>query len=97
MSLPDPQEVSEHVATRWPTRPMSPDAVAIVLAAAKVSEEAGEVSGAAVKWCEGRVSMVDLADEMADLVITVLSLAGRVGIADIEGLVAARWAEVKAR
>ena len=75
---------------RWRLGHGYPSATSLLASAAKVGEEAGEVLGAAVKISEGRATLADLEDEMADVAIALAGFAGMLGI-DLEAAVGRRW------
>lgn len=78
------------VRDRWPHR-LHPEARAL-----KVGEECGEIQGAVTKWLEGRDTVAHIAQEAAQAVIVIMSLAESVGF-DLADAVDAEWALVQNR
>lgn len=73
------------------------DGASRLLKAGKLCEEAGEVMGAVVKMREGRRTVGDLADELADVLIVAAGLAALADV-DLGAAVARRWnADVRHR
>ncbi|CAM3740418.1 pyrophosphohydrolase domain-containing protein [Tsukamurella ocularis] len=86
MEIPD---VWGHISQRWPSsEPFSQ--------AAKVAEEAGEVVGAAIKEREGRRTVDDVLDELADTIIAAMGAIQARGC-NVSRVVTNRWAEVVER
>lgn len=85
----DVPEVWPHVLLRWP---LSSRLTQLM----KVAEEAGEANGAAIKRIEGRKTMRDVLDELADTIIAAIG-ALQAHDADPAATVARRWGEVSNR
>jgi hypothetical protein len=64
--------------------------------AGKVTEEAGEVMGAVIKFLDGRRGLVSVAEEGADLVVALAGLFELLGI-DLDVAVHEHWATVRLR
>lgn len=96
-TLPDLQaEVGAWQRDRWPED--AADRLAVVVKAAKVSEEAGELCGAALKSLpgDGRLTARDVEEEAADVLVSLAGLADLAGF-DLLEVAARRWAEVRER
>jgi len=79
-------EVGPWQRTRWPMT------ATVERTAMKVGEEAGEVLGAVIKCGEGRRTVEDVANELADVLITACACADLHGI-DLQDAVSRRWNE----
>ena len=80
----------------WPSKNGASVMLRLMVRAAKVAEEGGEVAGAAIKYSEGRKDLSDITDEMGDVYITLHALAAELDI-DLEEVCHARWESVRHR
>jgi NTP pyrophosphatase (non-canonical NTP hydrolase) len=94
--VPSAAAVSAHIARRWPVPHLDQELLGVLLAAAKVAAEAGELVDAVIKTIEDRAGRAEIEAEFGDVLVASRCLAGRLRV-DPDRILADRWAEVVKR
>ena len=87
------RSVRKWETTNWPDKDGGDR---VLVRAAKVGEEAGEILGAVIKMGEGRLGLDDLLKEIGDVQITLHALAAELDV-DLDEIASLRWEEVRHR